>query len=76
MITNASWLVAASAAVVYGDLALAQSELLFHAGFLLAPGLFVPSDYLALARDFHSVPLCGVCRVTGLHAPGFVASRV
>jgi hypothetical protein len=61
---------------VYGYLALAQGELLFHSVFLLSLGLLVLLGYVFLARQyFFRTPLRSVIVATVLYAVALVVSR-
>lgn len=59
---------------VYGYLALAHGEVLFHSLFLLALGLLVLLGYVFLARSyFFRTPLLGVLVATALYAGALIA---
>jgi len=62
---------------VYGYLALAQSEVLFHSPFLLALGLAALLGWVLLARAyFFRIPLVGVALATLLYGLALLFSRV
>ena len=62
---------------VYGYLALAQSEVLFHSPFLLALGLAALLAWVVLARAyFFRIPLVGVALATLLYGLALLFSRV
>jgi hypothetical protein len=62
---------------VYGYLALAHREFLFHSVFLLALGLILLFGYVFLAqRYFFRIPLRGVLLVTLLYGLALIVSRI
>jgi hypothetical protein len=61
--------------LIYGYLALAQSQVLFHSHFLMLVGLALLLGYVALARAYwFSIPFRGILLSLGLYLGAFVAN--
>ena len=60
--------------LVYGYLALAQPEVLFHSHYLILLGLVLLAGYVFLAKAYwFRIPLAGVLLSTGLYLAALVA---
>jgi len=63
--------------LIYGYLAIAQSQLLFHSPFLLIVGLAMLGGLFALGKIYwFSVPFTGISISLGCYVASIVASRV
>ena len=63
--------------LVYGYLALAQSELLFHSYYLLLVGLSLLAGYVFLAKAYwFRIPLIGILSATALYVAAMVANSL
>lgn len=63
--------------LVYGYLAIAQSQLLFQSPFLLAVGLAMLGSFVLLAKRFwFKIPLAGICLSLACYVASIIAALV